>query len=110
MDAFRDSSFQLIENPDGHAIGDTVMTFADSASPWIASYNGPNIVIGQVMLHDQIMHYQALDTSGEFCAGRAKVSYLVANGNSPAQMILNWQWLTGDRSKGVSRWRKLDSV
>ena len=108
MRALRCLSFQLIENRDGHVMGKTVMKFDQSLSPCIATYSGPNIVFGQAIVENGFMLYQALQTNGKLSAGKASVSYLKASEDRAAEMILNWRWLTGDRSKGTSRWKQLN--
>ena len=110
MDELSNKTFQLIENANGYVKGNTVMKFNDSSDPNIASYTGPNVVIGQVIVSNGSMLYQALETSGNLCAGKANVTLRKESDNSKAEMILNWQWLTGDQSKGISRWISLNSI
>ena len=107
MEQLRNSRFQLIENPGGHVSGNTVMRFGDSTDPCIATYSGPNIVFGQVIVSEDKMIYHALDTNGQLSAGKATVRLERADNNAAVEMVLDWQWLTGDRSQGVSRWKKL---
>lgn len=51
------------------------------------------------------MLYQSLTTDNELVAGRAQVS-LSENESGKLVMQLNWQWLTGSLSNGVSLWHE----
>lgn len=98
-------TFKLVENTDGLAASDTLISFAAGDNPFRGTYKGPNIVYGQVLVLDlggaPRMLYQALTISGELVAGKAEVSFSDQN---PLCMQLNWQWLTGDLSSGSSNW------
>ena len=101
----RNLRFQLIENENGLAASATVMHFDDSTAPYKATYRGPNIAAGQVLMHHGHMLYHALDHSGNLNAGSAKISF--DPNTTPPTMTLHWRWLTGDGS-GISVWHQLD--
>jgi hypothetical protein len=103
--------FELIENSDGHASAKTIMRFSKQAEPYLAAYSGPNTVHGQVIVRTSKdglteMLYQSLTTNDELVAGRAQVS-LSENESGKLVMQLNWQWLTGILSNGISVWNEI---
>jgi hypothetical protein len=103
--------FELVENSAGHAGAKTMMKFSEHVEPFLGSYTGPNTVHGQVIVKTSPaglteMLYQSLTTDGELAAGRAEV-LLFEEENKPATMQLNWQWLTGSLTSGVSIWREI---
>lgn len=102
-------SFELIENSDGHASGSTMMRFEAASNPCKATYSGPNINFGQAIVQGNEMLYQALESDGKLTAGRATVSILEFE-DQPLEMRLQWAWLTGDRSSGVSIWRQVENL
>lgn len=101
----RAMAFELIENSDGHATTSTLLQFDSSSGPYRAIYTGPNVKFGHVIVSGNEMLYYAMDAEGSMSSGYAKVSFDVFEGKT--EMILNWQWLTGDKSSGVSRWRHI---
>jgi len=106
--------FELIENSDGHASAKTIMSFSEQVDPFLATYSGPNTIHGQVIVKTSRtgsteMLYQSLTSDGQFVAGRAEVM-LTEEENKPAIMQLNWQWLTGSLTSGISIWREVISV
>ena len=103
--------FELVENSDGHASAKTIMKFSEHTGPFLATYNGPNTIHGQVIVHissngSTEMLYQSLTSDGQLVAGRAEVS-LIEDENQPATLKLHWQWLTGSLTHGVSVWREV---
>ena len=99
----RNMQFKLIANDGGHASQSTLMTFDDSTKPFKATYTGPNVKFGHVIVEGDQMLYHALDSQGNLSAGAAAVTL------TDTHMILAWRWLTGDLSKGESRWQRVDS-
>jgi len=99
--------FELIENNSGLAGGSTRMVFSDCSTPYEATYSGPNVSNGHVLVMESNnrlnMVYQALANEGELVAGKAEV-VLNLKIEEKLNMQLNWQWLTGDLSSGISRW------
>lgn len=107
MPSLSNKSFELIENRGGHAAGSTVMRFDSSSDPNRAVYSGPNVKVGHAMVVGDEMVYHAVDFDGQLSAGRAKITIIESAGET--EMHLNWQWLTGDRSTGLSKWRQVDA-
>lgn len=103
-------TFELIENANGLAASETRISFAAGSSPFRGTYQGPNIIYGQVMVSDvdgtSRMLYHALTASGELVAGKADVFF---SDQAPLRMQLNWQWLTGDLSSGTSNWIEVNA-
>lgn len=99
--------FRLIENGNGHASTDTIMTFESCCLPYRANYSGPNVVHGHAIVVDTpdglSMLYHCVDVAGALSAGKASVT-LSGSGLEPAKMRLNWEWLTTVESGGVSEW------
>ena len=102
---YANKQFTLTQNSQGHASTQTVMQFGPQRNPWQATYSGDNTKIGQVLIqrgeHGDEMVYQAVTEHDVLVAGRAQVK---VDTNLPVTMSLHWQWLTGDRSNGISTW------
>ena len=101
--------FDLIENQDGLAESHTRMIFNGNSLPFRATYSGPNVSSGQVLVstnanNDLNMVYHALASHGSLVAGKADISFTTID--NTLTMKLNWQWLTGDLSSGVSMWKE----
>ena len=104
--------FQLVENNEGLASEQTLMAFDSFDSPYRAIYHGSNIEFGHVVVSSENgalnMLYHSLSKEGELSAGKAIVTLTtVASGGT--EMQLNWQWLTGDLSSGISKWREVNA-
>ena len=101
INRLRGCDFVLVENAAGHVTGSTLMSFSED-DPLTAHFSGPNVVVGQVLVNAPTagtrMLYQALTSDGELVAGEAEVLL-----TDPEVMLLNWRWLTGDRSGGQSK-------
>jgi hypothetical protein len=106
----QNKQFLLIENGDGLAASDTLMIFDDSCDPFHATYSGPNVSNGHVLVsftnNKCNMVYHALASKTDLVAGKAEVSFVNSKTNENV-MQLNWQWLTGDLSSGISLWRQV---
>ena len=102
--------FELIENEAGLAGSKTRMVFDANSSPFQATYSGPNVSNGHVIVSKQgkdlHMLYHAVTDRGDLVAGKAKVSFPEPQ-NGVNIMQLNWQWLTGDLSSGISVWQEV---
>ena len=94
--------FELSENTGGHASGATRMTFSNESDPFRATYTGPNISYGHAIVAGGVMLYHAVHSDGSLSAGRADVEL------SDEQMLLRWQWLTGEPESGVSVWKRIN--
>ena len=107
-------SFELIENSDGEAAESTVMSFGSESKPYLGTYTGPNVVLGQCLAHSKNgggiieMVYQAVDIEGGLNAGSAIVSFEESR-EGECLMKLEWTWLSGDKSSGISLWRELQT-
>ncbi|NNE66376.1 MAG: hypothetical protein HKN33_07395 [Pyrinomonadaceae bacterium] len=102
--------FRLIENSHGLAAGDTIMTFGSESRPCRATYSGPNVRFGQVLVEkisgQAHMVYQAVTDDGELVAGRARVTFFEADDGS-IEMHLRWRWVESDEDGGISKWREV---
>lgn len=102
--------FKLIENKKGLAFGETIMVFDSTDSPYKAVYEGPNIDYGHALVSFEneklTMLYHSLSLEGELSAGKATITLSKANSNN-LEMQLDWHWLTGDLSSGISKWREI---
>lgn len=107
MQELANKTYELMENTTGHATHTTMMIFGPSSEPCKGVYSGANIIFGQALVNGQEMLYQAMETDGQLTAGRATVSLVTVPGR-PSEMHLQWQWLTGDLSSGVSKWRQVE--
>jgi len=104
-------TFQLIENQDGLASSSTRMIFNSSNAPYEATYSGPNVSNGHVLVfkNDTLdMVYHALTHEGKLVAGKAVVELTIEEPET-LKMQLNWQWLTGDLTSGISRWIEINA-
>ena len=100
---FRNQSFRLVQNDEGHASDSTVMVFENSQQPFRATYSGPNVTFGHVLVEDMKMIYHARNTDGSLSAGIADVEL------DGSAMTLRWQWLTGQSNSGTSIWERIGS-
>ena len=97
-------TFRAIANSkNGTMTTETRMTFHLDDGLVTASYGGGSIAVGQVVGRHtgertvQLL-YQCLTVAGELRAGEASARF------ADDRMFLEWQWLTGDRSRGESEW------
>ena len=103
-------TFRAIANSSNGTIStDTTMTFVSEDERGILGvYAGGSIRTGQVLARRKDyctveMLYQCVTVSYELKAGRALARF----SHTPDKtlcMHLDWQWLTGDQSGGVSEW------
>jgi hypothetical protein len=103
-------TFRAVVNSSNGTINtDTTMSFVSEDERGILGvYGGGTIRTGQVVARrrDQWtveMLYQCVTVSDELKAGRALARFSDAL-DKPLRMHLDWQWLTGDQSKGISEW------
>ena len=103
-------TFRAIANSSNGTIStDTTMTFvSEDERGIIGVYTGGTIRTGQVVARRRDdrtveMLYQCVTVSNELKAGRARARFSHAPDNT-LLMHLDWQWLTGDQSGGVSEW------
>jgi hypothetical protein len=103
-------TFRAIANSRNGSIStDTTMTFVSDDERGIRGvYSGGKIRNGQVLArrkdHCTVeMLYQCLTIASELKAGRALARFS-DRPDKTLCMHLDWQWLTGDQSGGVSEW------
>jgi hypothetical protein len=104
------STFRAVANSTNGTLNtDTTMTFvSEDESSILGVYRGGTIRTGNVVATRKSpstieMLYHCVTTSGELKAGRAMGSF-ARNADGRLCMHLDWQWLTGDQSKGASEW------
>lgn len=106
----RNKRFVLIDNSDGLAASNTVMVFDNSCAPYQATYSGPNVTNGHVLVlqngDEHHMLYHAIAANNKLVAGKALVTFPQSSATQTI-MQLQWQWLTGDLSSGVSLWHEV---
>ena len=103
-------TFRAIANSGNGTIStDTTMTFVSEDERGILGvYVGGTIKAGHVVARRKDdgaveMLYQCVTVSHELKAGRALARF-IHTPDKTLRMHLDWQWLTGDRSGGVSEW------
>ena len=103
-------TFRTIANSSNGTINtDTTMTFVSEDERGILGvYAGGSIRSGQVVGRRKDdgtveMLYQCVTLTHELKAGRALARFSYTPDKTLC-MHLDWQWLTGDQSKGVSEW------
>jgi hypothetical protein len=102
-------TFRAITNSTSGTINtQTTMTFVSEDGPLIGVYSGGTIDSGSVIARRTgeftiEMLYHCLTVAGELQAGRASGRFETDAGVQ-LRMHLDWQWLTGDQSKGQSEW------
>jgi hypothetical protein len=84
------------------------MHFTSDDGLVIGDYSGGTIVAGHVLgkrLNESELEilYHGATTSGAVQAGKAHAKFAV-DAAGHMRMYLDWQWLTGDQSKGQSEW------
>lgn len=79
------------------------MIFEDDHHPFRATYSGPNVTFGHVLVEDMKMIYHSRNTDGSLSAGIADIT------TNQTGMILQWRWLTGGSSSGTSIWERIES-
>lgn len=87
---------------------ETEMRFTEDGEVIHATYSGGSIVSGFVLARwsgemRMDMCYHCLTASDALQAGKAKARFDRTSDGRLA-MRLDWQWLTGDRTKGESYW------
>jgi hypothetical protein len=101
--------FRAVSNSkNGHLNSETEMRFTTDDGIVVGTYGGGTIVVGHVLARrtsatELEMLYQGATRDGIQSAGSAHATFSV-DSEGQMHMHLNWQWLTGDRSKGQSEW------
>ena len=101
--------FRAVSNSkNGHLNSETEMRFTADDGIVVGTYSGGTIVIGHVLAKrtsatELEMLYQGANRDGVQSAGTAHATFS-PDSEGRLRMCLDWQWLTGDRSKGQSEW------
>ena len=102
-------TFRVIANSKGGTINTkTTMMFVSEDGPLVGVYSGGTIDSGSVIARRTgeltiEMLYHCLTATGELQAGHAWGRF-DTDADQQLRMHLDWQWLTGDQSKGQSEW------
>ncbi len=101
--------FRAVSNSkNGHLNSETEMRFTADDDIVVGTYSGGTIVVGHVLAKrtgatELEMLYQGATRDGIQSAGTAHATFS-PDSEGRLHMYLDWQWLTGDRSKGQSEW------
>ena len=102
-------TFRLVSNSkNGHVNTETEMRFTADSGIVEGTYRGGTVAAGHVLAKrtggtELEMLYHGATTDGDHNAGRARATFVREEGGL-MRMHLDWQWLTGDQSKGQSEW------
>ena len=103
-------TFRAVSNSENGSInGETEIHFSADETFIIGHYSGGTVVTGHVLgkrINDEEVDllYQGATVEGTIQAGKASAVF-EADQQQNIHMYLDWQWLTGDQSKGRSAWR-----
>ena len=107
--------FRSVANTEnGEVTAETIFKYSQNGSIVSAEYSGGNIVTGHILatmadngeLH---MRYHHLNHDGEFMLGQC-ISTPVLLPDGRMKYCENWQWLSGDMSKGYSEIEEVTNV
>ncbi|MFK7915977.1 MAG: hypothetical protein AB8B93_18840 [Pseudomonadales bacterium] len=101
------------ETAQGTVDTETTMVFTQDTDVILATYQGGSIVTGYVLARwtgtmQVAMCYHCLTASDALQAGKGKARFDRTSDGRLA-MRLDWQWLTGDRTRGESYWIAAES-
>ena len=102
-------TFRAVSNSKNGSLNtETVLRFTSDDKVVVGNYSGGTIVAGHVLGRhlgeaEMEMLYQGATTAGEIQAGWALATF-VKDEHGHTRMHLDWQWLTGDQSRGRSEW------
>jgi hypothetical protein len=102
-------TFRAVSNSkNGHLNSETEMRFTADDGIVVGTYGGGTIVVGHVLgkrtsATELEVLYHGATTDGTQSAGTAHATFS-PDSEGRLHMHLDWQWLTGDRSKGQSEW------
>lgn len=104
---YNNRKFRPVSNSDnGEVTSDMVFNYEQEGNVLTCSYSGTNILKGQLIgiVDDKgriDMRYQQVNKTGELMTGicNSKPEHLV---NSKFRLHEEWQWTSGDKSKGNS--------
>jgi hypothetical protein len=102
-------TFRAVSNSEkGQLNAETEMRSVSDADVIEGVYRGGTIAIGHVLAKrigelELEMLYHGATTAGIQNAGKARATF-AQDEEGGMRMHLDWQWLTGDQSKGQSEW------
>lgn len=102
-------TFRAMSNSkNGHLNTETEMRFTSDGEIIEGSYSGGTIAAGHVLARrigeaELEMLYHGATRDGAHNAGKARATF-APDHEGRIRMRLDWQWLTGDQSKGQSDW------
>jgi hypothetical protein len=102
-------TFRAVSNSkNGHLNTETEMRFTSDNGVVTGTYGGGTIAIGHVLAKrisesEMEMLYHGATKDGAHNAGKALATFS-SDDDGHMHMHLDWQWLTGDQSKGQSEW------
>ena len=102
-------AFRAVSNSkNGHLNTETEMRFISDGDIVEGVYSGGTIAAGHVLAKrtgelELEMLYHGATTAGAHNAGKARATF-APDDEGRMHMHLDWQWLTGDQSKGKSKW------
>jgi len=108
-------TFRAISNSrNGHSDTETEMRFTSDGGIVEGVYSGGTIEVGHVLAKrsgefTMDMLYHGASKSGAHNAGKAHATFS-KDKEGRIRMALDWQWLTGDQSKGRSEWLLIDDA
>jgi hypothetical protein len=108
------TTFRAVSNSKHGSINtETEMRFSSDGEIVIGNYSGGTVVAGQVLgkrlgESEMEMLYHSANMGGEIQAGKAHGRFALDE-EGRMHMVLDWQWLTGDRSSGQSEWLLVSS-
>jgi hypothetical protein len=105
---FNNKIFYLLENSEsGKVNSDTVFKYQQKDNVITADYYGGTIKYGKIIAtleNNQLnMLYQCVTSEDELKAGKA-IATVSLNKRDKILLKLNWQWLNGNKEKGVSEY------
>jgi hypothetical protein len=106
-----DKRFTAAENPHGVSGAETIFHYWLDGSLVTGEYSGGRIragrLVGRVTSPDTIeLLFQCVTTEDTLRAGRSS-GHVARNGAGRATLSFEWEWLTGDRSGGTSKYVEL---
>ena len=109
------TTFRAVSNSrNGHLNSETQMRFTADDGIVVGTYGGGTITVGHVLAKrtsatELEMLYHGATSDGIHSAGTARATFS-QDSEGRVHMHLDWQWLTGDRSKGQSEWVLVDGA
>ncbi len=104
---YHNKTFRPIQNTEnGETSGETIFLYRQEGNILIAAYSGGKIIKGQLIgLVDQDgnidMRYHQVNIFGELMTGVCKSTPEIMP-NGKIRLHENWEWTSGDKSKGNS--------